>query len=155
MDRKTMADELDRIALAIMEGTATLADPVALQRMAYELRTPEEREVEIAKTEIELEGAAAALGRKGGASKTPAKSAASRANGARGGRPRYRLLSDDGQGRKLYERNRRLGCIRYDPDTLTTLESTSDCDGWDPDGIGYTPMRPEELADLLEWERTH
>jgi hypothetical protein len=38
----------------------------------------------------ELSGAAAVLGRKGGAAKTPAKARAARANGKKGGRPRLK-----------------------------------------------------------------
>ena len=43
--------------------------------------------------EIELDKAAAALGRKGGRVKTPAKISASRANGRKGGRPK-KIIND-------------------------------------------------------------
>jgi hypothetical protein len=44
-----------------------------------------------------IQKAASALGKIGGASKSPAKSAASRANGAKGGRPRKDSFAPDGQ----------------------------------------------------------
>jgi len=63
-----------------------------------------------------LNEAAAALGRKGGAAKTEAKQAASRANGKKGGRPRtkYKIVStiDGYEYSGEYDRIDALGVVK-------------------------------------------
>ncbi len=63
-DRKTMIDELERIADRMMAGKATLADPDTLMRMAHDLRTPGEREIHEEHLETDLAAQALRKGRK-------------------------------------------------------------------------------------------
>ena len=84
MDRKTMIEDLERIADRMMQGKTTLADPDALLRMAHDLRKPEEREAHEAHVEIDLAASTRALR----AIPSAKRSEASTANGAKGGRPR-------------------------------------------------------------------
>lgn len=79
-----IAEALDLIAADMMAGRSTMLHATTLQALAFALRSPLERATDLAETEASLSAAAAAMG----SAKTPAKQAASRANGAKGGRPR-------------------------------------------------------------------
>ena len=74
------ADGLD-LAIERLDAAKTMADWYAITREAADA---------VGETVVEQSASAAArnLGRMGGGSKSPVKSAASRANGAKGGRPR-------------------------------------------------------------------
>jgi|GEM_PF-4640600 len=58
------------------------------QEIADHLTKGKELDIALIGGDIDLSGVASALGRKGGAAKSPRKSASSRANGAKGGRPK-------------------------------------------------------------------
>jgi len=88
MDTAKMIADLERIADRMMHSTTTLSDPDCLLRMAHELRTPQERVAD----EASVEGYLSQIGAKGGASKSAAKGEASKANGAKGGRPYAYIL---------------------------------------------------------------
>jgi hypothetical protein len=58
------------------------------------------------------------------------------------------LLSDDGQGYRLYQVGDGMARVMYEPDTHEILAIDTDCDGWDQEGLGYTCATPAELTAL-------
>lgn len=86
--REEMADILTIISEDMMAGRTTMLHSATIGDLAYALESPAARSAEYAQAERELDEAARAIGRKGGAAKTEAKVEASRANGAKGGRPK-------------------------------------------------------------------
>lgn len=89
--RPEVAEALDIIAEDMMAGRASMLHCATLQSLAHAMRSPSEQDADLLSLEAHLSN----LGRKGGSAKTPAKRAASAANGAKGGRPR--VIFDDGE----------------------------------------------------------
>ena len=85
MTTTEMIDKLELIANKMMTGKAlTLGDADALLVVAHQLRTPGQRDADQRATEVSLESADAAMGRKGGKAPKPT----SAENGKKGGRPK-------------------------------------------------------------------
>lgn len=80
-----------KIQAELGESYANMGEVYAALSAAFELLTPAERDADEIEVESQLSAMAAELGRrggkKGGAVKTPRKTAASRENGKKGGRP--------------------------------------------------------------------
>ena len=81
-----------------------------------------------------IHAAAAVLGRKGGAAKSPSKAAASRANGRKGGRPR--LYPCDGESLTEEEIESRLAATNYRDEYCRYEQSISPLEGLGPNCRG-------------------
>lgn len=69
---------------------------------------------------------------------------------------KYEMLGDDGQGSQLWEciaedgSEPGLACVDYDPEDRSVFAVDTDCDGWDPEGIGYREMTDIQLSGLSD-----
>ena len=67
-------------------------------------------------------------------------------DGKLGGRPKITMLSDDGQGNQLWQIGQSLANVRrYDDGQI---EITTDCDGWNPDGMTYRKATEKQINQL-------
>lgn len=96
------------------------------------------------KTNTDIHAAAAALGRMGGSSTSPAKQAASRANGARGGRPRKAAV--EARLDALWDAGRKGGGVEYEA-ALDAALKTYDCI-WTSEGR----VRKHKLCRKRSWD---